>query len=162
MIIPSVLVITTIMMLPLQAVQQSPDYKFQKSDVNEIEKAFSSYNQALVEKKYQELPRYVQVPFVIADGMPRIVTEIGVVVAGLRRNRESLDERGYAKSIPGKAHISVLASDRVLVNRIINHYKKDGSLLESRANFYLMTKASEGWKITGIVQQEVAYAGKMY
>jgi hypothetical protein len=45
---------------------------------------------------------------------------------------------------------------------IIIHYKKDGSLLESRANFYLMIKSSEGWKITGIVQQEVAYAGKMY
>jgi len=57
MIIPSVLVITAIMMSPLQAVQQSTDNKFQKSDVNEIEKAFSSYNQALVEKKYQELPR---------------------------------------------------------------------------------------------------------
>ena len=67
-----------------------------------------------------------------------------------------------AKSIPAKAHISVLSGDRVLVNRVIRHYKKDGSLLEARANFYLMTKVSGVWRISGIIPQEATYASKVY
>ena len=72
----STLIATSRFSLRSRARYTSPIPDLPQTDVNEIEKAFSSYNQALVEKKYQELPRYVQVPFVIADGTPRIITSL--------------------------------------------------------------------------------------
>src|SRR5690349_13190724 len=100
MTVSSFLVITAMMLLPLEPVQLSGGGNFHGSDKAEIEKAFSNYNQALVDKEYEELTPYIQVPFVVIDGSPRTITDIASVVAGLRRSRESLDEKGYAKSIP--------------------------------------------------------------
>jgi hypothetical protein len=147
----SLLVFAAMAVPALEPVQVSIGADFGRSDVAEIEQTFSNYNKTLVDKKYEELPRYVQVPFIVIDGTSRIITDIGAVVAGLRSNRESLDDKGYATSIPAKARISVLSSDRVLVNRIVRHNKKDGALLETRANFYLMTKVSGTWRISGII-----------
>ena len=77
--------------------------------------------------------------------------------------RDPLDQRGYASSKPkGDAHISILALDRVLVNRAYSRYKTDGSLLEEVSSFYLMSKSSGKWKITGLISQGAAFAGKSY
>jgi hypothetical protein len=161
MVFSSFIVIAATMMLPVQTVQLSSVGNFGDSDRAEIEKVFSNYNQALVEKKYDELTRYIQAPFVVIDSAPRVITDIGAVIAGLRSNREALDQKGYGTSRPAEARISVLSSDRVLLNRIVRHYAKDGSLLEARANFYFMTKASGTWKISGVIQQDIAYVGKV-
>jgi hypothetical protein len=92
MICSSIAVIAAMLIAPLITVQQSSTGNFSDSELAEIEKTFSGYNQALVEKKYEELTRYVQVPFVAIDSTPRIITEISAVLAGLRRTRESLDQ----------------------------------------------------------------------
>jgi len=139
-----------------------PARELQDFDPLEIEKTFSRYNQGLIEKNYEEVALYLRTPFVVIDNTPRIITDLSTVVTGLRTNRESLDQRGYGTSVPGEARISVLNPDRVLLNCVIRHYKKDGSLLEERANFYLMSRVSGTWKISGILQQDPAYAGKSY
>jgi hypothetical protein len=132
------------------------------SVVREIETAFSNYNLALVDKKYDELTQYIQAPFVVVDNTTRIVSDVAVVIGALRSTREALDQRAYATSIPDKAEISVLSPDRILMNRVVRHYATDGALLETRANYYLMSKASGTWKINGLMPQDAAYTGKIY
>jgi len=155
------LILATVSMSPSQSSVQVGT-ELQYSDRLEIEKTFSKYNQALIEKNYEEVALYLQVPFVVIDNTPRIITDLSTVVTGLRTNRESLDQRGYGTSVPEEARISILSPDRVLVNRVIRHYKKDGSPLEVRANFYLMSRVSGTWKISGVLQQDPVYAGKSY
>jgi hypothetical protein len=119
------LLLAAVVMNAMQSgAQGSAARELETSDRLEIEKTFSAYNQALMDKKYDELARYLQTPFVVIDSTPRIITDVTTIVAGLRANRESLEQRGYATSVPAGAHISVLSPDRVLLNRVIRHYKR--------------------------------------
>jgi hypothetical protein len=50
-----------------------------------------------------------------------------------------------------------VANDRLLLNCRLRHLKKDGWLLAERANFYVMVKAADVWKIGGIIPQDPAF-----
>ena len=76
MIFSSFLVIAYIVTALLAPVQLPGSGAFSDSDVAAIEKAFSSYNEALVDKRYDDLSRHIQVPFVVIDDRPRIIPDI--------------------------------------------------------------------------------------
>jgi hypothetical protein len=77
--------------------------------------------------------------------------------------RDVLEEREYATTKPaGISRTSILGPDLVLVNRASHRFKKDGSLLEERASYYLVSRSSGKWKIAGSMPQTAVFAGQAY
>jgi len=105
---------------------------------------------------------YLHVPFAFVGQPPQVITEIDVIVANLRKTRDSLDAGAYETSKMSDPHISVLSSNTVLLNCRLRHYRKNGSLLLEPANFYLLIKAAGTWKIAGFIPQDPAYTDKLY
>ena len=128
------------------------------SDLRTAVAAFEDYNRALVERDYLKLrDRLLAAPFVVVDDVPRIIASVDAVVAGLRMTRESFDAAGYATTTIEQRRVSVLAKDRLLLNYRLRHLKKDGSLLEERANFYVLVRTAGSWKVGGIIPQDPAF-----
>ena len=129
-----------------------------------ILKAFEGYNAALVAKDYAKLrAEYLYVPFTLTGQLiPQIITDLDIVLAGLRKTRDSLDALGYETSKVLNPRISILNSDAALLNCRIQHYKKDGSLIAERANFYILIKVNGAWKLGGVMPQDPNFTGQTY
>lgn len=148
---------------PVCAQDSTLGLRFGEPCVTAVLKAFEGYNDALVSKNYTKLRQeFLYAPFAYVGQPPQVITEIDVIVASLRRTRDSLDADGYETSKVINPHISVLSSNTVLLNCRLKHYGKNGSLLLERANFYLLIKAAGAWKIAGFIPQDPAYADKLY
>lgn len=125
-----------------------------------IETMFVSYNRALVEKDYLALREHLELPFIVIDDTTRVVSDLDGVIEGFRRRREAMDPQGYSASTPGPALFLPLTESRVLMNRAIRHYKKDGTLLEEQANVYIVSRSSGRWRILGVMRQDPSQVGK--
>lgn len=156
-------VVVTLLFSSLGSSQDAP--ALSSADKQAVENVLAEYVQAFIAKDYVKLRDCLQAPFVrlAADGKPAVVTTLDGVIALYHNMRDPLDQKGYANSKPkGEARISILAPDLVLVNRAYTRYKGDGSLLQEVSSFYLVSKSSGKWKITGLIRQEAAFAGKVY
>ena len=153
------LAVATLAGLSIQPAAQRAD----ATDVEKqaIEEMFVSYNRALIEKNYRLLGEQLAVPFVVVDTTTRLVDDLNVVVEGLRKVREAMEQQGYATSTLGPARFIRLAEDRVLVDRTVHHLKHDGSLLVERANVYIVRRSSGRWRVAGTMQQDPKSAGKV-
>ena len=131
------------------------------ADREAIEAMFVSYNRALIEKNYTALREHLESPFIVIDDTSRVVSDMDTVIEGFRRRREGMDPQGYSTSTPGPALFLPLTESRVLMNRAIRHYKKDGTLLEEQANVYIVSRSSGRWRILGVMPQDPSQVGKL-
>jgi hypothetical protein len=131
-----------------------------KADERAIEEMFVSYNRALIEKDYVALREHLESSFIVIDATTQVVSDLDAVIEGFRRRREAMDPQGYATSTPGAAHFLVLTEDRVLMDRAVRHYKRDGTLLQEQANVYIVSRSSGRWRIAGVMRQDPSQVGK--
>ena len=135
------------------------------SNRKDIEKVLTEYSDIFVGKAYDRLKDVCQVPFVRVDDRETVALRtMEEVIELYRQVREPLDARGYKTSrlLLSETRISVLSATQVLVNLPYDRYKIDGSLLERGSGFYILSKSSGTWKISGVLSQDPSQTGKVY
>lgn len=138
---------------------------WKKSDRKDIESVLTEYTEIFSMKAYERLPDVCQTPFIqVTDRGTVVMKTMQEVIASYRRSREALDATGYKASRVTLAdtRISVLSPTRVLVNLPYGRYKADGSLLERGSGYYILSKSSGKWRITGMLPQDPRQTGKVY
>jgi len=136
---------------------------FEAHDKTEIEQLLDRYAEAFVSKDYTKLRATIQAPFVRLPGNWDVLRTVDDVMAWYRQQREALDKENFeprAKFLDSR--MTVLGADRALVNKTFRRYRKDGSLLAEMAVFYVVSKSSGAWKLSGILTQDWEYFGKVY
>ena len=148
-------IIVGLAILPQTTSAQAPDLN--DPERRAIEEMFAAYNDALVRRDYTALRDYLEVPFIVLDATTRVAADLDALTAGLQRLREAMDSQSYATSTPGPSRFLVLSAARVLMSRSVRHYRKDGGVIDQRANVYVLRRSAGRWRIEGTIQQEPTY-----
>ena len=135
------------------------------SDKKEIEKTVTEYTEIFAAKAFDKLSGVLETPFVGVFGAgPIVMKTMDELTAYYRRIREPLDAGGYVKSTQmlSQGRLSVLSDTTALLNIPYRRYKTGGVLLEDGAMFYIFSKTSGKWKISGLLPQDPKWFGKVY
>lgn len=136
---------------------------FQPAEAAQIKALIDNYFEGFTAKDYQKFPQFFQVPFLnLRNGRPAVQNDLGEVLKSYEHIRDSLDHTDYAVSKPEQIRITALSADSALVNILWRRYKKDGSLLNDGAEFYVACKSSGQWKLCGNIGQEMDQFAKVY
>ena len=135
---------------------------FTLSDREAINEMFENYSLSFGERDYVELRDYLQVPFLYFPEEPVVFENLDNVIKAYGNLRQALDELDYGYSKIIETRITALSSNRALVNKTYQRFKKDGTFLEKRAFLYIVSKDNGKWKIYGILEQDLSNFGKIY
>jgi NTF2-like protein (DUF6841) len=155
------------LLLPLQVIaQKGGRSSFDAPDKAAIEQLFERYSAAFSSKDYVKLREYLQVPFVrfgpsntrveTAPADWAILPTMDEAINFYRAAQDALATQGVERFEWGQTRITALSVDRALVNKTYRRYRKDGTLLQEAASFYLVSKSSGSWKICGILKLLIA------
>ena len=145
---------------------------FDETQRGAIEQLFDRYSAAFSSKDYVKLREYLQSPFVrFGPSNTRVETSpadwtilpsMDEVISFYRAAQDALTTQGVEQFKWGQTRIIALSADRALVNKTYRRYRKDGTLLQEAASFYVVSKSSGSWKICGILNQDLREFGKLY
>ena len=159
---PGIIVVAVSLLCPGASVAQSPA-TFAASDRVAIDRMLDGYSKLLSAGDYATLRKQVfQVPFIrFAAGM-EVFTTLDEVEALFMKLLSGQQARGVVGGEFVRTQVVALAADRALVNKIFRRSRKDGSVVEDAAFFYIVSKSSGTWKLCGIVNQDLNEFGKIH
>jgi hypothetical protein len=120
-----------------------------------IHSLVQQYFAAFTAKDYQDFSQFFAAPFLRIGKSIDLIATVPEVVRAWIAIRDPLDHTDYAASRPVQIRVTMLSGGRGMANIHWQRLRRDGTVLDEGAEFYLVTKQSGRWQIDGVMGQDL-------